>query len=307
MASDELNDFFQANFPETPNDMTSTVEDFDPFHIGNQAKDTSELATVASKASNAIPPRMDVKFKVHEEVSSHAVLGKEGSSEVYVEGTVLALVASSDALKNSPFILVSTHKYDKLPFIPNPTYAKSYDAAESDSQINVVKIPKNISGFVKIGQYKHNQSVDHLPMLLEKKVTRSKEKIQVALQVRSKLTNPADLSEFSIALSMSEKVASDSVEVNVGIGEWDRMTRTIVWKLDRLPKGESFMVSARAKLTQEFKDLDTAELDFPVMMRCRCNDQISKAAFQAVEATGFPATITSSTTERSYRIIHRLP
>ena len=142
--------------------------------------------------------------------------------------------------------------------------------------------------------------------LLERKVSRAKAKVQVALQVRSKLSNPDDLLEFSIALSMSDKVDSDSIEVNVGTGEWDRMTRTVVWKLDQLPKGESFMVSVRAKLTEENAAMTNPGLKFPVMMRCKCKDQISSAAFQAVEANGYPASVASTTVQKTYRIIHRL-
>lgn len=84
------------------------------------------------------------------------------------------------------------------------------------------------------------------------------------------------------------------------------MTRTVLWRLDRLPKGESLMVSARAKLTKQNAELDDSELHFPIMMRCKCNDQISSAQFQAVEASGYPATMSSATVERTYRIIHRL-
>jgi hypothetical protein len=114
------------------------------------------------------------------------------------------------------------------------------------------------------------------------------------------------MKEMSIALAMSDKIAGDSIEINTGVGEWDRLSRTIIWKLDRLPKGESFMVSARAKLTEDHESIDTSELDFPVMLRCQCNDQISSAKFQAIEASGYPATVSSATVQTSFRIVHRL-
>jgi hypothetical protein len=141
--------------------------------------------------------------------------------------------------------------------------------------------------------------------LLERKVTRSKAKVQIAIQVRSKLSNPGDLSEFSVALAMSEKVLGDTVEINAGAGQWDRLTRTITWKLDNLPRGESFMISARAKVAEDASADE--ELKFPVMLRCRSQeDQISTAQFQAIEASGYPATVTSSTVHKTYRILHRL-
>ena len=142
--------------------------------------------------------------------------------------------------------------------------------------------------------------------LLERKVTRSKAKIQVAVQVRSKLSNPDDMVDFSIALAMSDKIAGDTVEINVGDGEWDRVTRTIIWKEECLPRGESFMVSVRAKLTEDNAEIDSSELDFPVLMRCKCNDQISSAEFQAIEATGYPATVSAFVAQKTYRIVHRL-
>ena len=131
-----------------------------------------------------------------------------------------------------------------------------------------------------------------------------KSKIQIAIQVRSKLANPDDMREFSIALSVSEYMRDNSVSVASGDGEYDRMKRTITWSLPRLPRGESFMVSARATLAEEIS-ADT-ELKFPVMLRCRSDDQISSAKFQAIEASGYPATVSYSTVGHSYRIIHRL-
>jgi hypothetical protein len=144
------------------------------------------------------------------------------------------------------------------------------------------------------------------PKLLERKITRANAKVQVAIQVRSKLANPDDMKQMSIVVSISDKIAGDSVEINVGKGEWDRASRTILWKLDQLPKGESFMVSARGKLTEGNESVDTSELSFPVMMRCESGDQISSATFEAVEASGYPATISSVTLQKSFRIVHRL-
>lgn len=301
---------------ESKEDPLEDLEDFDPFKVGASSDDNEKVVNVEgnveesdNKTSTALPPRMDVRFKVHEEISSRAFVNteSEGASDIFVEGTVLAQVTSSDALKNSPFILVASSPTGiKVNFTPNETFAKSYASKGESNQVNVIKIPKSMVGFVTVGKFKFGEEVNHMPMLLERKISRAKAKIQVALQVRSKLSNPDDLLEFSIALSMSDKVDSDSIEINVGNGEWDRMTRTVVWKLDQLPRGESFMVSVRAKLTAASAAMSSPELKFPVMMRCKCKDQISSAEFQAIEASGYPATVSSATIQRTYRIVHRL-
>lgn len=142
--------------------------------------------------------------------------------------------------------------------------------------------------------------------LLERKITRSKAKVQVIIQVRSKLSNQDDLKEMSILLSISDKIAGDSVEINTGKGEWDRASRTVLWTLEKLPKGESFLVSVRAMLTEANADVPTSDLEFPVMLRCTSVDQLSSAQFQAVEASGYPATVSSATVQRTFRIVHRL-
>jgi hypothetical protein len=70
------------------------------------------------------------------------------------------------------------------------------------------------------------------------------------------------------------------------------------------------MVSAKCALddTAESPDVSKSNegLKFPVMLRCCSNDQISKTKFEAVEASGFPASVSSSMVGRSFRIVHRL-
>lgn len=92
-------DQVKDNSAEVPQDL----EEFDPFQIGasaagkgkggkspRESPDRKGASGVFGRASNALPPRLDVKFKVHEEVSSTADTSaeNEGSSDVYVEGTV---------------------------------------------------------------------------------------------------------------------------------------------------------------------------------------------------------------------------
>jgi len=92
--------------------VTAEEIDFDPFNIGvasstnakangnpkgtatnNKEKDATNttVADDGKSASSSLPPRVMVKFKIQEEVSSTAHISdkNEGSSDVQIEGTVL--------------------------------------------------------------------------------------------------------------------------------------------------------------------------------------------------------------------------
>ena len=133
----------------------------------------------------------------------------------------------------------------------------------------------------------------------------------MAFQVRSKLSNLDDLKDISIVVSLDEHVIGDSVAITSQQqeqqkGDWDRSKRVIKWKLDSLPKGESFMVTARARVTLDAEAYQAEQLHFPVLMRCSSNDQISTVHLQAIEASGYPATISHSTVSKTFRLVHRL-
>lgn len=110
MAANQSNDVFNpfssmgfmANPLETPEDL----DEFDPFHIGEpspqskkpvspqrspEQKVSAGVTTVTGRASTALPPRLDVKLKLHEEISSTADKSdeNEGSSDIFVEGTIM--------------------------------------------------------------------------------------------------------------------------------------------------------------------------------------------------------------------------
>lgn len=77
-----------------------------------------------------------------------------------------AQVTSSDALKNSPFILVASNPFgSELTFNANTTYVKSYSSQGSTAQVNVIKIPKSMVGFVTAGKYELTEKVIHMPMV----------------------------------------------------------------------------------------------------------------------------------------------
>jgi hypothetical protein len=137
--------------------------------------------------------------------------------------------------------------------------------------------------------------------------------MQIAIQVRSKLSNPDDMSKFTIVVSIPPRVNTDSIVIVSGEGRLDRMKRCITWENQHLPKGESFLLSAKCTLDDTSEALDPTDsessnegLDIPIMLRCTSNDQISPIHFEAVQATGYPAVISSSIVGRSFRIVHRL-
>ena len=135
--------------------------------------------------------------------------------------------------------------------------------------------------------------------------------IHVAIQVRSKLSNRSDLRNFSIALAVPTQVDGSTIEIISGDATYDELKRSITWTRSNLPMGASFMVSTRFKLDgdndeQVLQNLNIDDMKFPVMMRCSSQDQISSAQFQALEASGHPASVTYLTQKKSFRIIHRL-
>ena len=75
-------------------------------------------------------------------------------------------MTSSDAMKNSPFILAaSSAEGGTISFIPNDTFAKSYAKKGANDRINVIKIPKSLVGFVTVGKYKLSEDINHMPMV----------------------------------------------------------------------------------------------------------------------------------------------
>lgn len=130
--------------------------------------------------------------------------------------------------------------------------------------------------------------------------------VRIAVQVRSKLSNKGDLHDFTIVVALPERVNAETVEVVRGEGSIDELKRTIKWTVPDLVKGESFMVSAQAKLWTAVTTDDKSLLRFPVLLRCSSSfDHISSVEFRATEADDFPATI-SFTKTHSFRLLHRL-
>jgi Adaptor complexes medium subunit family len=283
-----------------------TSASFDPFHVNDEGdSDESPLAPPhVSRVSRstkgvALPPKLNVKLTINEEVSSTAFASSEGASQVVVEGSIYAQVQCSDAMKNAPFHLVAQslgHNEGVINICPNPKFVSSEGGEE-----NLVKIPKHEIGFVPIARYSLTNEVQHMPLLLERKVTVTETSCRIAVQVRSKLSNRGNMEDFTIAVAVPECVNGESIEIVRGEGEYDELKRAILWKLPELEKGESFMVSAQVKLWEP-----ATEIQFPVMLRCSSSaDQISNVEFKVTAAEGYPSSITCNTTH-SFRLLHRL-
>jgi Adaptor complexes medium subunit family len=248
----------------------------------------------------ALPPKISVKLSIAEEVSSTASPESEGASNVIVEGSIHAQVQCSDAMKNAPFCLspesLQSNEGTIVLHHNNDFFMRDAFTGE-----NVVKIPKHEIGLVPILKYTLNNKIQHMPLLLERKVTVSGLMCRIAVQVRSKLSNNGNLHNFSIAVAVPECINGSSIEIVRGEGEYDELKRTIIWKLEELQKGESFMVSAQAKLWES-----ATAIQFPVLLRCSSiTDQISDVEFKVTAASGYPSSITFNTTH-SFRLLHRL-
>ena len=273
---------------------------------GNQILRNHSSATEGSKNASApvlaLPPKMLIKLTTYEEVTSVATVLDPGTARISVEGSVYVQLHSSDARRNAPFQLVPSSGEKSVSIKLNNKYSK-----RQTNQQNIpvtVSIPKQELGYVPVLFYSFDQRVDHMPVLLERKVTIHEDSCRIAFQVRTKLSNRGDLRDFSLAVAVPEKVDADSIEVLRGDGVYDGLKRLIKYKLASLAKGESFMVSAQAKLWKALGDDE--DIHFPVVMRCTSSeDQISEVDFSAVEAPGQPSSLTVHKAH-SFRLLHRL-
>ena len=280
---------------------------------------TSVVRTTSNSAARtaalALPPKLNVKLFIHEEVSSTA-MDCDGASKVYIEGEVKAQVRCSDALKNAPFVLSGgppppsssqqnwkiTPIADVAKLLPQTTTTADDEKKKNLLDQFLVHIPKHEIGLVPTAFFSLTGTVDHMPILLERKVMISGTSCRVAVQVRSKLSNAGNLHDFAIAMVVPEAVNGESIHIVRGDGYYDELKRTIHWKLPELRRGSSFMVSAQLSLWEEGN-----ELSFPVMMRCTSlSDQIGEyQALNVHSSETHPSSVTC-TTQRSFRLLHRL-
>mmetsp|Transcript_22584 Transcript_22584/g.33354 ORF Transcript_22584/g.33354 Transcript_22584/m.33354 type:complete len:307 (+) Transcript_22584:58-978(+) len=292
---------------------------FDPFGLNNEVsspasprppQELQRLTQSDAALSAALPPKVIVKFRAHEEVSSLASNspGEEGASSVHIEGKLAAQVTSSDAMRNVPFCLVAANSTNEdIKFVPNDNYAVKSSSQLPNHAMSLFQIPKTEYGAVTIGSYSLTETVQHMPLLVERKVSAHSNMVRVAVQIRSKLSNLGDLKDITIAVSLPDRVNGETVEVLKGSGIYDDLKRTIKWSKSALVKGESFMVSAEAKLFPTSTNDEGEDLKFPVLLRCiSSEDQISTVDFGAIETAAHPSSVSHSCSS-SFRLLHRLP
>lgn len=292
---------------------------FDPFGLNNDGSSPASprpppelhrLAQSDAAPSAALPPKVIVKFRAHEEVSSLASSspGEEGASSVHVEGKLAAQVTSSDATRNVPFCLAAANSTDDdIKFVPNGNYSVKSSSQLPKHAMSLFQIPKTEYGAATIGSYSLTETVQHMPLLVERKISSHSNMVRVAVQIRSKLSNLGDLKDITIAVSLPDRVNGETIEVLKGSGVYDDLKRTIKWSKNELVKGESFMVSAETKLFPTSTNDEGDDLRFPVLLRCSSNeDQISTVEFRAVETAAHPSSVSYSCSS-SFRLLHRLP
>ena len=284
--------------------------DVDPF--GADA-DQDQSKSIKSESNDSLHRhgRLTIKLSGHEEVSSVAWTESEteGASNCSIHGTLYAMIQSSNSTSNAPFIVHLDDRAGNIAeVLPHALYS-TIDKLTTDTDRPkrlVVHIPKRSNGFVPILHYKIFQHVEHMPILLERKITLQGKSCRVAAQVRSKLTNIGDMEDFTVTIAVPEQVDGASVHILRGQGVWNPTLRTIKFTLSALTQGESFMVSAEMRLWKPVAGNSAGCLSFPIVLRCSSiDDPISDITFHVKAEESAPyAMITSKTS--AFRLLHRL-
>lgn len=342
--------------------MTARESPFDPFTFDDDKDDgraptpagaltisqqsTKSFGTVASKRSQkrenvseekipkALPPRLNVRLTLHEEVSSMAILDPEGEggslSQVSIEGKVMALVKSPNVNENIPFCLkisgpmaplatITCHDHCALEADEDATMNTPFSRGGKVGEVRCkVDIPKSDSEERKIMSYSMNVRTQNMPMLVQAKAAVVKEMAcRVSVQIRSNLSNQGDLSNFTIVVAIPTTLKGDTLKITRGdYGIWDANKRIITWKIGNLPHGESCLVSAEADLTSSVVNVlrDNpfepqaleGKIRCPVLVRCLSEvDQVSDLVLTAVPLERSPARVVQQQM-KSYQLLHRV-
>jgi hypothetical protein len=146
------------------------------------------------------------------------------------------------------------------------------------------------------------------PQLLERKITRSGNRVRIAIQIRSRLDNLGDMIDLTILVAVPEKVNGNTISIERGSsGVWDALKRTIKWKIPHLPKGQSELVIAEGTLWNK-PEPGEDETPFPVMFRCSSvADPITSLEWKVAQVSGSPSHLTVPSVDHSFRLLHRLP
>lgn len=279
-----------------------------------------------------LPPRLNVRLTVHEEISSTAVAdpgGESGSlSQLSIEGKVTARVESSNANKNAPFSLQISGPMASMASITRTDHCvleEEEDATKNTpftrEDIGVVRcrvdIPKSEVAGCDILVYSLNVRTQNMPILVQTKAAIHEKTCRISVQVRSNLSNRGDLVDFAIVVAIPPTLRGDTLEITRGDrGVWDANKSIVTWRVGDLPHGESCLVSAEAEVVPAVADLlrdnpfDVGAADdkvrCPVLVRCLSEvDQVSDLRLSALELEGAPATIVQQQS-CSYRLLHRV-
>mmetsp|Transcript_24750 Transcript_24750/g.37517 ORF Transcript_24750/g.37517 Transcript_24750/m.37517 type:complete len:329 (-) Transcript_24750:106-1092(-) len=323
-------------------------EAFDPFNVSDA--DDLFTATVAPTSAPVSPvktrvpsfnikpqyvaqdrappivvlPKMDVKLKLHEEVTSKAVsgMGEDGTVELFVEGKVMAQAESSIS-KIPPFSLQITSPPSSECDIVYQNFCK----VQTERKIQVSK-QRSIKCKVDIPQpkaecevlrYSMTVETKNMPLLVQSKASLKGNVCRVGIQIRSNLSNQGDINGLSISVPIPNTMQESTVKITRGAdtGSWDECKRLVTWKIGTLPHGQSVLVSVEAEISHTMAQLvaddDISSTKFnekiqcPVLIRCSSlSDTLTDFALSASPWMEDPSTL-SLQQGQSYRLLHRVP
>lgn len=280
-----------------------------------------------SDSAKPLPPRLNVRLSLHEEVSSMAVANPDGDggslSQMSIEGTVTARVESSNAKDNTPFALQITGPMTSMADITCRDHCVLEEGEDIESFLSgtvrcCVDIPKAAVAGCEILRYSLTARTQNMPILVQAKsaIVRS-DACRISVQIRSNLSNQGDLSDLLVVVAVPATLLGAGLRVTRGDqGVWDAHRRLITWRVGPLPHGESRLFSAEAGLAPAAAALlhdhpfapgvVEARLACPVLVRCSAGeDQASDLTLTASALEGVPATIVQQQV-RSYQLLHRV-
>ena len=162
-SNDTDDDFDALIYRSTPGSPSSKQS-----HIVN--KSPSFLSRSRGSAlSSKIPPKIVLKFFIHEEVSSIQETRNDLdsiSSHVNIDGVIHSQIISSDAEKNPPFALrLSDPDYPEGNYQFDTNFMTYYGSGE----YNTMSIPKAVLGKVKVASYQRTVTKKFMPVLVQSK------------------------------------------------------------------------------------------------------------------------------------------
>eukprot|EP00986_Skeletonema_menzelii_P007596 scaffold2983_cov152-Skeletonema_menzelii.AAC.10 len=269
-------------------------------------------------------PKMDVKLRMHEEVTSKAVpgMGEDGTVELFVEGKVMAQ-AESSINRIPPFSLQITSPPSSECDImyQNLCKVQTERKIQGSKQRSIkckVDLPQS-KDESEVLRYSMTAETKNMPLLVQSKATLRGNICRVGIQIRSNLSNQGDINDLSISIPIPNTMQKSTVKITRGAdtGSWDDCKRMVTWKIGTLAHGQSVLVSVEAEIShtmaQLLADDDLSSTKFnekiqcPVLVRCSSSsDALTDFAISASPWMEDPTNL-SSQQDQSYRLLHRVP